>query len=269
MSNSLLFHTQGIRGFDHLKWDWSGGQVTASIIRRKNGFSCSRCRSSNVTATPVSRRTVRAMPLGNKPFDLDVRMHRLKCHDCGAYLMESLPFISSPRMHITRTLERTLVELRAEMSISAVASYFKLDWKTAKEAEKRHLQRKYRTIRLADVQIIGIDEIHIGRSRYKTIVRDLQSGAVLHVGDGRGAEALKRFQRRLASSSAQIETVAMDMAAGYAAWVRDCLPDATVVYDHFHLIKLMNDKVDAVRRRTVAELEQNDAKALKKDGSCS
>ena len=56
----------------------------------------------------------------------------------------------------------------------------------------------------------------------------------------------------------------MDMSCGYAAWVAKVLPDATVVYDHFHLIKLMNEKVDKVRRRTVNQLDEEEREALKK-----
>ena len=75
---------------------------------------------------------------------------------------------------------------------------------------------------------------------------------------------MKQFERRLASSKARIRVVAMDMSCGYGAWVRRVLPGATIVYDHFHLIKLMNEKVDKVRRRTVEQLEEEERQALKK-----
>jgi transposase len=217
-----------------------------------------------VTATPVGSRVIRGAPLGSKPFDLNVQMHRLRCHSCGAFRMEKLDFLPSSHAHITRALERTIVELRPEMSISAVASYFGLPWETVKNAEKAHLERKYRTIRLKEVTTIGIDEIHVGHNKYKTIVRDLEHGHVLHVGDGKGGDALKKFWRRLSSSKATIEAVAMDMSNGYASWVRKKLPNAEIVFDHFHVIKLMNDRVDKVRRRTVSSLEDDEKKALKK-----
>lgn len=269
MSNSLLVHTQDVRQFDFLRWSWEGDRAVAFIKRQKRHFHCPTCHSSNVTATEVGDRTIQGLPLGRRQFWLQVTMHRLKCHDCGAFRMEQLPFISTDHIHVTRQLERSLVELRAEMSISAVAKYYGVDWKTVKNAEKRCLQRRYRTIRLKNVRIIGIDEIHVGHKKYKTIVRDLEHGSVLHVGDGKGGDALKGFRRRLSSSKAAIRAVAMDMSSGYAAWVRETLPDAEIVFDHFHLIKLMNERVDKVRRRTVAALEEDESKALKKsDSSC-
>ena len=267
MSNSLLFHTQNVRGFDHQRWDWGDRKATATVVRQPDRFRCSSCGGADVTATPVGWRIVRGVPIGRRPFEMNVRMHRLKCHECGAYRMEQLEFLSSSHSHITRALERTIIELREDMSISAIANYFGVDWKTVKNVDKEHLRRKYRNIPLADVKTIGVDEIYVRRRRYKTIVRDLQTGAVLHVADGRGADALKPFGRRLHSANAQVQAIAMDMAAGYAAWAHEDIPDAVIVYDHFHLIKLMNDKLDHVRRRTVNELDEQQTALLKKNVS--
>lgn len=269
MSNSLLAHTQGIRGFDHVKWDWSGGVATAHIRRQKERFRCAACGSADVTATPVHRRTVRGLPLGKMPFEVDIQMHRLLCHECDAYRMERLEFLSSSHSHITRSLERTIVELRADMAISAISKHYGIDWKTVKEAEKKHLAKKYATVDLKGVEVIGMDEIYIGHKRYKTIVRDLGTGAVLHVGDGRGAEALEPFGRRVKRAGVKVRAIAMDMAGGYTAWAKQTLPDAVVVYDHFHLIKLMNEKLDKVRRRLVNDLDDSQTQFLKKNASYS
>jgi transposase len=115
---------------------------------------------------------------------------------------------------------------------------------------------------LLGVKIIGMDEIYVGKKKYKTIVRDLETGAVLHVGDGKGGDALKDFHVRLKRSKAKIEVIAMDMSSEYAAWAKKNLKDALIVFDHFHVIKLMNEKI---RRRTVKELEEEEElKALKK-----
>ena len=56
----------------------------------------------------------------------------------------------------------------------------------------------------------------------------------------------------------------MDMGAAYTLWVKENLPGAAIVFDHFHVIKLMNDKLDMVRRRTMAQLDDDESKLLKK-----
>ncbi|MBR2964572.1 MAG: transposase, partial [Lentisphaeria bacterium] len=143
-----------------------------------------------------------------------------------------------------------------------------IPWSTVKNIEKRYLQTKFKTIPLKKVKVIGIDEIAIGRKKgkpvYWTIVRDLVSGAVLHVDKGKEGDSLKSFLFRLHCSKAKIELVAMDMGAAYTLWVKENLPGAAIVFDHFHVIKLMNDKLDMVRRRTMAQLDADELKLLKK-----
>ena len=86
------------------------------------------------------------------------------------------------------------------MCISAIADYFKIDWRTVKECKKYYLKKKLRTVKLKNVSIIGMDEIYIksqGKEKYITIVRDLRRGAVLYVGDGKGTDSLKDFGKKL------------------------------------------------------------------------
>jgi transposase len=77
---------------------------------------------------------------------------------------------------------------------------------------------------------------------------DLESGVVVFVGDGKGADALKPFWKRLRSSGAKIAAVAMDMSAAYRGAVSIHLPKAKIVFDHLHVIKLFNDKLSNFRR---------------------
>jgi transposase len=77
---------------------------------------------------------------------------------------------------------------------------------------------------------------------------DLDSGVVKIVGDGKGADALKPFWKRLRSSGARIEAVAMDMSAAYWGAVSTQLPRAKIVFDHFPVIKLFNEKLSDLRR---------------------
>lgn len=265
MCNSLLFHSLSIQGFDHQHWDYSGRNRTAQhIVRQPDRFTCASCDSCKITATAVGEREIKAGVIGGDNWVLKVKMHRVRCHECGAYRMEQLEFLSHPSSRITKSLERSILELRSELSISALAKYFNLDWRTIKEIEKKYLAKKYKSVSLKDAKVIGIDEIYVGKKRFKTIVRDMTTGAVLHVGDGKGGEALTAFGQKLKHSKAEIETVAMDMARGYVSWVEKNLPNAIIVFDHFHLIKMMNEKVDQVRRRTVNTLEEEVAAGLKK-----
>ena len=267
MSTSLLYHTQGTRDFQLQSFKYGGDCVVAHLARAPKKFACGKCGCWDVKATPVGTREIRGLPMGSKQCSLLVKMHRIRCRSCGVFRMERLPFLPTPKARVSKALARTVVDLRREMSISALARHFNLAWDTVKNIEKEYLKRKHKRVRLRDVRMIGIDEVHVGKCMglkgYITVVGDMETGAVLHVGKGRSGAALKEFERKLKRSKCRVEAVAMDFSPAFTAWASRVLPKATLVYDHFHLIKLMNDKLDSIRRRVMGQLEENDRKALK------
>jgi|SaaInlV_165m_DNA_3_1040750.scaffolds.fasta_scaffold25502_1 transposase len=267
MSISLLQHTQGIRGYQLLRNEYTSNTYTAHICKKSNKHQCSSCRSFDVTATLVGERIIKALPCGSKQTRINVKMHRLRCHDCKSFRMESIQFTSSAVSRVSRCLERTVLDLRKHMSIKAAANYFGLPWATVKNIEKRSLKKKYKCIKLRDVTAIGIDEVFMGKTLgykgYLTIVRDLNSGAVLFVGQGKKGASLDGFAIKVKRSKANISAIAVDLAPSFTSWISKNFPKATIVYDHFHVIKLMNDKLNAIRRRIMRNLEENDKKELK------
>ena len=92
-----------------------------------------------------------------------------------------------------------------------------------------------------------IDEISTGKGhRYVTIVMDLKTGAVVHVGQGKGGDALTLFWKRLRASHARIEAVATDMSPAYIQAVITHLPEATLVFDRVIKLSLSDLTVAAV-----------------------
>nr|WP_317164422.1 transposase [Parabacteroides goldsteinii] len=45
-----------------------------------------------------------------------------------------------------------------------------------------------------------------------------------------------------------IKSVATDLSAAFISSVMTNAPDAVLVFDHFHVVKLMNDALDEIRR---------------------
>jgi transposase len=139
--------------------------------------------------------------------------------------------------------------LSRRMTILDVSRHLGVSWDIVKEIQKRYLTRRFSRPRLKDVRYLAIDEIAIRKGhKYLTVVLDLQSGAVVFVGDGKGAESLLPFWRRLKRSRAQVKAVAVDLSPAYTSAIVTHLPEAAIVYDHFHVIKLFNDTLSNLRR---------------------
>jgi transposase len=171
------------------------------------------------------------------------------CADCGVVRQVPVEFADERRSY-TQAFERYVLELSRHMTIRDVARHLQVGWDLVKDIQKRYLSRKFRRIKLHALRQIAIDEIAIGRGqRYLTVVLDLHSGAVVFVGDGKGVEALQPFWKRLKRSRAQIEAVAIDMSPAYISAVETNLPHAVLVFDHFHILQLFNEKLSDLRRK--------------------
>jgi transposase len=77
---------------------------------------------------------------------------------------------------------------------------------------------------------------------------NLDTGEVIFVGLGNGEDALIPFWEFLGNRKKRIETVAIDMGAAFREAVRDNIPQAIMVFDHFHVVKLMDGRIDRLRR---------------------
>jgi transposase len=263
MSTSLLYHRFGIVGYRYVRQFFEVGMTTFCIEQPRERLRCSACGCDDVWAQGGVDRTFRALPIGHQPTFIEFKVPRVLCFGCGKVRQVKIAF-ADPKKHYTRSFERYALELSQRMTIKDVADHLAISWDVIKDIQSNNLQRRFGKPKLHKLKEIGIDEINIGKGhRYLTIVLDLRTGAVVFVGDGKGVDALKPFWKRLRRAHAKIEAVATDMSAAYIRAVRDNIKRAVHVFDHFHVIKLYNDKLSAFRRQLFHELTAQGQNLLK------
>ena len=264
MSTSLLYHAFGLRGYDYVKTEYTEGAVVFTVQQRPHTCRCPQCGSWQVIHHGHESRSFKTLPIGHKPARIVLPIPRVECRSCGITRQVTLPF-ADPRRRYTKAFERYALELSRLMTIQDVAHHLGVGWDTIKDIQKRDLQHRFKKPRLGKLKHIAIDEISIGHGhRYLTVVLNLQTGAVVFVGDGKGAEALEPFWGRLRAAKAKVEAVATDMSPAYILAVRENLGDAIHVFDHFHVVKLFNEKLSDFRRELYREAtEQMDKDVLK------
>jgi len=137
-----------------------------------------------------------------------------------------------------------------------------LAWRTVKDMDRSHLEATLPALHPSDLTGLrstgGVDEVARAKGHdYVTVVYDLDTGALLWVGDGKSADSLAVFLAELSQETADgIQAVAMDMGPAYQAAVRRQLPNAVIVFDRFHVMKLYSDVTRKVRK---AEFRKADA----------
>ena len=255
MSSSLLYHGWGVRGYSQQAIAFEQGVVRFRVEQDPHLFRCSHCGSQAVMKSGRVPRQFRSLPIGGKRVWIALSIQRLWCIDCGKTRQAKVAFADEGRGY-THAFERYVLELSRRMTIKDVARHLGVGWDTVKQIQKRNLHARFKKPRLKHLKHLAIDEISIGRGhRYLTVVLDLDDGAVVFVGEGKGADSLLAFWKRLHASHARIRAVATDMSPAYTAAVRDNLPKAIHVFDRFHVVKLFNEKFSIFRQELQREAE--------------
>jgi transposase len=254
MSTTLLYQMFGIQGYEYRRTDYHEGSACFVIEQRREKYRCSECGSPAVHAQGHKDRFLRSLPIGGKPTFVYLKVARVLCFQCELTRQVKVLF-ADPWRTYTHAFERYALELSQFGTIQDVSRHLDVSWDIIKDIQKRNLVKKFSKPKLKNLKEIAIDEVAIGKGhRYFTLVLNLRSGAVVFVGDGKGVEALTPFWKRLRASHAKVRAVATDMSKAYIKAVRDHLPRAIHVFDHFHVIKLFNDKLSAFRRDLYREL---------------
>lgn len=161
---------------------------------------------------------------------------------------------AEPYVRFTRNLELFIIEvLRACKTVKEAAGLLHLSWDEVdgvmQRAVKRGLMRRIEE----PIEYLCIDEKSFGKGHsYATIVADSGRKRVLEVGDGRTTE--KASQTIVSCTSEKqrkgVKAISMDMSPSFIATAHGLLPNADIVFDHFHVSKLLNEAVDKIRKET-------------------
>ncbi len=261
MSTTLLYHVYNIRGYRYRSMKRVPGGIEVAIEQSRDRCRCPVCKGQNVILKGAKTRRFHAPPIGGKLVMIVFDVPRVECRDCGTLRQVDIAF-AKPRRRYIRAFGRYVLGLLESMTCEDVSLHLDVSWGMIRNIEKEHLKRHYAKPRLKDVKRIAIDEIAVRKGqKYLTVVLDLDSGCVIFVGDGRGGDSLLPFWRRLRKSRARIEAVATDMSPAYIAAVQKALPETVFVFDRFHVIKLLNEKLTKMRRRLHRKLKDSDERS--------
>jgi transposase len=250
-----------------------GFVVTAQVLEEASGEwwlavqtieSRAWCPACGVRAVGHGRRrvVVRDLPLADRPVVLvwNKRLWRCPEPDCPACTWSEESDEIAPRAVLT---ERARAEIAHrvgpdEHSVAQAARDFGVSWHTAMAAVRDHGRpRVDHLARLGAPVAVGLDETSFLAATAQsptllvTGILDLDQGRLIDVLPARSSAAVTGWLAgKPAPWLAGIRHVVIDPYQPYATAVAKGLPDARLVVDHFHVIRLANAALDEVRRRT-------------------
>lgn len=263
MSADRLYHELGLKGYQVDDcWEGKNEGLFVLVSVPRESLCCRKCRCSRVHLDGSRQRFWKSAPLGLTPVFVTMKTPRVKCLKCGSKTWHQPTFVEGQRQ-ITKTFEAFVESWLSRLTIQDVVEMFGVSWNTVCEIDIRRLKKLSRP-GLTGLKRLAIDELYLGKQhKFITLVLDLQTRAVVSVAPGKGYAGLQGFFLRLKRAGAKVEAVSTDMASGYISAVLKYLPKARLVFDHFHVIRLMNDKLTQLRRELHREAESMHREVLK------
>lgn len=263
MNSSFLYHAFGVKDYHYHATAYKDSAIFLKLKSDSpKKCKCPHCGSEKVIKYGKQYRDIHSLPIGGKQTYLSLTIQRFQCKDCEKVYQADVPFTHGSVSYTYRFSRYVLDLLRLGMTIKDVAFHLGVGWDMVKDIHKHYLKQKYSYVSIKKVKRIGIDEFAVRKGHvYKTIVVDLDTGHIVYVGDGKGSDALDDFWKKVKRQGAKIELVTSDMSAAYIYSVITNAPDAVHVFDKFHVVKLVHEAVDKVRRsiwRQETDLEKRD-----------
>jgi len=234
--------------------------VVVTVALRRRRLVCPHCGHKTrwrYDTRPVESRW-RHLDLGTWQLELRASLRRLRCPTHGV-VVEAVPF-ARPGANLTRDLDDLLAWLATRMDKSSVARLCRVSWRTVGRACERVVATELDPDRLDGLFRIGVDEISWRKHhKYLTLVVDHDRGKVIWGAKGKDAVTLDAFFDELGPErSAQIAAVSLDLGPAFLKSVRaeGHAPQAIVCADPFHLVKLVSEALDEVRRELWNELRR-------------
>ncbi|MCP4649768.1 MAG: ISL3 family transposase [PVC group bacterium] len=194
-----------------------------------------------------------------------VRLPRVKCPTHG--VRQILSEFGESGSDKTFAFESYLIDLAKECSIQAVSRLTGVSWDRLWHVVDRSVARGFKRKKQRLPIRIGVDEKSFAKGHtYETLVYDINKGTVEYVGDYRNQQSLEAYFRTFSYKERNaVEAVTMDMWDPYIAATKLHIPDALnkIIFDRFHVMKIITDAVDKVRREEHKELRKQNVDVLK------
>ena len=181
---------------------------------------------------------------------IECRLPRGKRADGTVYRVT--PPWEGKNKHFTKEFEAFALALMREMPVNRAGEILGERDGRMWSMVHRHVEAARATVSMADVRAVGVDEMSRRKGHhYVSVFADMEKRKVLFATEGKDAETWQGFREDLevhGGKAASIEEVSMDMSPAYIKGVREQCPQASVVFDKFHVVFNANEAVNRVRK---------------------
>ena len=272
-NGAILTIPSSLTGFEQTAFgyvqDPSGGTTMCFggiLTSCDNPPCCPKCgRRMHINGTVTGE--LKHVPFGNIPVSIGFQKYLYRCPDCGHCISEPVEFQAEGH-RITKQLQQMVEDCLAYgFNLTDTAQITGVGRNVVKSIDKARLTKQYVTddgkLKKPEAysEVLGIDEImiHAGH-QYATIIIDMMTGHVLWIRQTKKKQVVYDFMDHVGPEwMSHVKAVASDMNADFQKAFQEKYPHIRAVYDHFHIVKNLNDRV-------ISEIRKDEIRRLSKEG---
>jgi transposase len=235
-----------------IEFDKDLGELHIYIDFRKGStFSCAVCKKNGMAVHDTIEKTWRHLNFFQYKAYIHFRTPRTNCPEDGVHMINT-PW-ASPGSGFTLLFEAFILQLAQCMAVLQIADLVDEHDTRIWRIVQRYVNQAQAAANYSDVRHVGVDETATKHGHnYVTLFVDMEQPKVIHATEGKDAATIKNFKDSLPNHHAQpsqITDICADMSPAFRKGIQDNFPCARLTFDKFHVLKLVNEAVDQVRRQ--------------------
>lgn len=215
-------------------------------------FNCRECGEAGLKAHDTDRdRTWRHLDFFQHKAYIHCRVPRVKCSSCGVRTI-TVPW-ACLGSGFTLLFEAFALVLVRDMPVKAAARIMRVHDTRIWRLLCYYIKQAREKETFSAVTQVGTDETSWKkRHQYVSVFVDLKESKTMYVTPGRDCTTLRAFRDDFEAhggSVKQINDFCIDMSPAFRSGVEEYFPEAAITYDRFHVMKIINQALDEVRRQ--------------------
>lgn len=233
--------------------------ITAEI--KQPPTNCPHCRSDNLVGFGRREQMVRDLPMHGKRVGLYVDTRRFKCRGCSKTFYEALPDVDEKRV-MTKRLTGWMGRSAIKRTFASIAEEVGCTEFTARAVFSDYVNLLEKDIRFEVPKWMGIDEIHLIKPR--CVIANVANNTIVEMLHNRNKDTVIHYLHHLEGKD-RIQYVTMDMWQPYRDACHAVIPDAKIIIDKFHVVKMANEAMERVRKGLRERLTLKEKRGLMHD----
>lgn len=253
-SNSSLHLITKLLNFNEVKvTDYhfiTDNEILITLSNQASQSTCPHCQTVTNKIHQDHYHRIRDIPFSTYDVFLNINRRQFKCTNCHSIFSEELSFVKKRRTYTIRLGEKVVKEVLE----SDILNTAKRNGMTPREIETL-LKEKAEDLlaeKPRDLKRLGIDEItHLkGGKNYAAVLVDLDKKQPIAILENRSKETIRKYLESLGIEVLeQITEVSIDLWIGYKTLAEELMPNANIIADRFHVMKLINEELDQMRKK--------------------